>query len=127
MGRLLRSRLGRPSPFAMAIHELATNAIKYGALSTPTGRVAISWEKEGWPSEMLRLRWSESGGPLLQGAPEKRGFGTRVLNGTVRGQLGGVVSLAWNTSGLVCEVEVPLRPKLELAEMAPRAGRGRIT
>ncbi|WP_052213727.1 PAS domain S-box protein [Belnapia sp. F-4-1] len=105
-------------PFAMAIHELATNAIKYGGLSTPTGRIAITWEKEGWPTEVLRFRWAESGGPLLEGNPERRGFGTRVLDGTVRRQLGGTVSLAWETSGLVCEIEVPLLPIPKMVKLA---------
>jgi two-component sensor histidine kinase len=109
---------GAAQPLAMAIHELATNAIKYGALSTPTGCIAIHWEKAGWPSEMLRLHWVERGGPRLEAVPERRGFGTRVLDKTVRGQLGGTVSLAWNASGLVCELEMPLRPKSEIIKVA---------
>lgn len=109
---------GAAQPLAMSIHELATNAIKYGALSTSTGVIAIRWEKAGSPSEMVRLRWVESGGPLLNGVPERRGFGTRVLDRTVRGQLGGTVSLAWNSSGLVCEIEVPLRPRSQTVSSA---------
>jgi len=82
--------------------------VKHGALSEASGRVGITWELDGGPAGRLRLRWSEEGGPPVQGAPGWRGFGTRLLEGAVRGQLGGGVSLAWKASGLVCEVEVPL-------------------
>jgi two-component sensor histidine kinase len=74
----------------------------------PTGRVAVSWWLEGGPSGTLRLRWAEAGGPPVAGPPRRRGFGSRVLEGTVRGQLGGTVSLAWDAAGLVCGIEVPL-------------------
>lgn len=97
-------------PLAMAVHELATNAVKYGALSVANGCVSVSWAIERKPGEsvFLRLRWAEVGGPPLVGAPARRGFGGRVLDGTVRVQLGGKISLAWEPPGLVCEIEVPL-------------------
>jgi PAS domain S-box-containing protein len=95
-------------PLAMAFHELATNAVKYGALSAPSGRIAVSWEVKGGAEPMLRLRWAESGGPPVAAPPARRGFGTRVLEGTVRGQLGGEVLVAWEPAGLECEFEVPL-------------------
>jgi len=102
---------GAAQPMAMAVHELATNALKYGALSAAAGRLAVSWYvargEDGVP--LLQLRWVESGGPPIAHSPTRRGFGSRVLEGTLRGQLGGKVSLAWEASGLVCEVEVPLR------------------
>jgi two-component sensor histidine kinase len=56
---------------------------------------------------MLCLRWREAGGPPVLGAPTRRGFGTRVLDSTIRGQLGGWVRSSWEASGLVCEIEVP--------------------
>ncbi len=99
---------GAAQPFAMAVHELCTNAVKYGALSVQSGRVGITWELDGGPAGRLRFRWAEEGGPPVEKAPERGGFGTRVLDGTVRGQLGGAVSLAWEASGLVCEIEIPL-------------------
>jgi len=117
-GPAVRLPAGAAQPLGMAIHELATNAMKYGGLSTPAGRVAISWTTEGWPTPMLRLHWVESGGPPIGGPPERRGFGTRVLDGTVRGQLQGTVSLTWNTLGLLCEIKVPLKPGPELAGRA---------
>lgn len=102
---------GAAQPVAMAVHELATNALKYGALSLSGGRLRVSWNvgrmSNGVP--LLRLRWAETGGPQVSGAPHRQGFGSRVLEGTLRQQLGGQVSLAWETSGLVCDVSVPLR------------------
>jgi PAS domain S-box-containing protein len=93
-------------PLAMALHELTTNAVKYGALSVPAGRLAIRWHLE--PGPRLRLRWAESGGPPIGGPPRRNGFGSRVLTGTVRGQLHGSVLLHWRPSGLICDMEVPL-------------------
>jgi PAS domain S-box-containing protein len=95
-------------PLAMALHELATNAVKYGALSTTSGRVAVSWCVDSAAEPVLKLRWAETGGPPVTAPPVRRGFGSRVLEGTVRGQLGGAVSFTWKVTGLVCEMEVPL-------------------
>ncbi len=97
---------GAAQPLAMAAHELATNAVKYGALSVPGGRVAVDWiVAEG---ARLVLRWTESGGPAIATEPARRGFGSRVLDGTIRGQLGGDVAKRWPGSGLVCTLQVPL-------------------
>ena len=106
---------GAAQPLSMAIHELATNAVKYGALSAPAGRLSISWRVDGDTGGVLRLRWSETGGPPPEGPPAKRGFGSRVLDGTLRGQLGGGVSMEWGPGGLSCEIGVPL-------DRAERAG-----
>jgi PAS domain S-box-containing protein len=97
-------------PLAMVLHELATNAAKYGALSTPEGKVEVTWRagRRAGENAMLRLRWSERGGPALTGAPARRGFGSRVIEATVRGQLGGSVERRWEAIGLVCEIAVPL-------------------
>lgn len=100
---------GAAQPLAMAIHELATNAIKHGALSMPAGRVTVAWGLDAAPAGKLRLRWDERGGPPVEGVPARRGFGTRVLEATVRDQLGGVLTLTWESSGLVCNIETPLR------------------
>jgi two-component sensor histidine kinase len=106
-------------PLAMAMHELATNAVKHGALSVPTGCVRVSWGLEGGPPGTLRLRWAEAGGPAVPGPPDRRGFGSRVLEGTVRKQLSGTLSLAWEPTGLVCDIEVPLARKAASAEAMP--------
>ncbi|MFC7739164.1 PAS domain S-box protein [Roseomonas sp. GCM10028921] len=108
---------GAAQPMAMAIHELATNAVKYGALSVVAGRLSVSWHL-AWRSDrvpLLRLRWAEIGGPPVVGTPERRGFGSRVLDGTLRSQLSGQVSLVWETTGLICDVEVPLVTGVEKA------------
>lgn len=99
---------GAAQPLSMAIHELATNAVKYGALSAPAGRLSISWRVDRASGDVLRLRWVEAGGPAPEGPPAKRGFGSRVLEGTLRGQLGGAVSMEWGAGGLACGIEVPL-------------------
>lgn len=91
---------------AMAVHELATNAVKHGALSVAAGRIAARWSRE--PGGPLRLAWSEAGGPTLTGRPARLGFGSRVLDATIRHQLGGEVALRWEEGGLVCEMTVPL-------------------
>lgn len=102
---------GTAQPLAMAAHELATNAAEHGALSVPEGRVSVSWRFNGAaaPPSVLRLRWAEAGGLSIAGAPGRRGFGSRVFDGMVRVQLGGIVALTWARAGLVCELEVPLR------------------
>jgi two-component sensor histidine kinase len=98
-------------PMAMVLHELATNAVKHGALSVPAGRVSVSWRVEPGPPRLLQLRWSEAGGPAVSGPPERRGFGSRVLDATVRHQLGGRVRSTWEAAGLVHEIELPLEPR----------------
>ncbi len=93
-------------PLSMALHELATNAVKYGALSAAEGRVSITWTLDG-AAGLLRLRWAETGGPALAGAPPRRGFGSRVLEATIRDQLGGWVKRDWSGRGLVCHIALP--------------------
>jgi len=89
---------------AMALHELATNAAKYGALSAPQGRVAIDW---AWAADgRFCLRWTETGGPAVH-APARRGFGARLIDQVARQQLGGEARLDWRVDGLVCELIVP--------------------
>lgn len=91
---------------AMILHELATNAAKYGALSTPTGRIAITWS---WDDDgQFALEWTETGGPAVR-QPPRRGFGTALVETTVTGQLGGTVSFDWTARGLVCRMRIPRR------------------
>jgi PAS domain S-box-containing protein len=87
---------------AVAVHELTTNAAKYGALSVPEGRVEIAWShKAGQP---LVLRWTEAGGPAVK-PPTRQGFGTRVMEAMVQSQLNGKIRFDWRSEGLVCEIE----------------------
>jgi PAS domain S-box-containing protein len=92
---------------SMLVHELATNATKHGALSVPNGHVSVSWRLDRTAGK-LRMKWEESGGPPIADEPARRGFGTRVIETTVRNQLGGTLSRTWVATGLVCEIEVPL-------------------
>jgi two-component sensor histidine kinase len=99
---------GAAQPFSMALHELATNATKYGALSSAVGQLSVEWQVVRVPNDVLRLRWTETGGPPLEGPPAREGFGSRVLDRTLRHQLGGSASRTWNSTGLVCDIEMPL-------------------
>jgi PAS domain S-box-containing protein len=89
---------------AISLHELATNAAKYGSLSAADGRVEISWSLT---ADGLTLRWIESGGPPVIAPPTHRGFGTRVMENMI-GQLKGEVRFDWRDQGLTCEIALPL-------------------
>jgi PAS domain S-box-containing protein len=89
---------------AMALHELATNAAKYGALSVPHGSVTVDWSTQA--DGRLALRWSETGGPPVQ-PPTYRGFGTKVIEQSICGQLKGEAHVSWHPAGLVCRLIVP--------------------
>jgi len=82
---------------AFVLHELATNAAKYGALSVAGGRVDIQWGIEG---EYLKLDWSEHDGPAIETSPLKVGFGTRLAHMSAKGQLGGSIVFDWMRSGV---------------------------
>jgi PAS domain S-box-containing protein len=93
-------------PLAMGLHELCTNASKYGALSSPTGRVAIEWQLSAL-ADRVQLRWIERDGPVVQ-PPASSGFGTRLLERGLAHQLRADVKLAYPPAGLVCDIEFPL-------------------
>jgi PAS domain S-box-containing protein len=88
---------------ALALHELATNAAKYGALSVDPGYVELTWQTE--PGK-LELVWTESGGPQI-GPPDRRGYGSRAIVAGIERQLGGLVNFDWQASGLRCTLCVP--------------------
>ena len=100
-------------PLSMAVHELATNAVKHGALSTPGGTVRVTWSVTHGTGRGLELRWQESGGPAIGVAPSRRGFGSRVLQTTVQDQLGGCLVQEWAEGGLDCRMDVPLPDRAE--------------
>jgi two-component sensor histidine kinase/CheY-like chemotaxis protein len=91
-------------PLTMVLHELATNAMKYGALSRLGGRVTIAggWEEGG----AFWLSWSEAGGPPLDGAPDCTGFGSYLIRATVERQLHGTVEFRWEGEGLCCRITI---------------------
>lgn len=94
-------------PLAMVLHELATNAAKHGAASCLEGRVTLRWAIEGTDTRTVRLEWIERGGPRVDEAPARRGFGSRMLDAIVRGQLGGTLALQWAAAGLECRIILP--------------------
>lgn len=99
---------------SMALHELATNAVKYGALSTDEGRVEVAWETtpaspSGGSSSRLRLVWREYGGPPVR-APERQGFGRRLIERGLASEVGGSARIAFEPTGVVCTFEAPLAP-----------------
>lgn len=88
---------------AMVVHELATNSVKYGALSSAEGSLDVSSQTEG---EYLYLIWAESGGPSISARPQLTGFGSRLVARSVANQLGGELSYDWQESGLVVTIQM---------------------
>ena len=93
---------------AMALHELCTNAVKYGALSNADGRVTVDWYRKDGARQSLEIRWIESGGPPVI-APERRGFGSLLLERTLAQDLEGQVKIAFEADGVVCSILAPLK------------------
>jgi two-component sensor histidine kinase/DNA-binding response OmpR family regulator len=104
---------------ALALHELATNAAKYGALSSTFGRVRLSWELG---ANCLDLQWIESGGPAVQ-PPSSEGYGTRVIGASVERQLDGSATFDWHLDGLRFTMSIPLGEKTKQEKSAPSEAR----
>jgi two-component sensor histidine kinase len=110
---------------AMVLQELVTNAVKYGALSHPHGRVSVSWEHR--PSHdvagRLAIAWRETGGPPPE-TPSKSSYGTNLIRGLIPHELGGAVDLAFPSEGVCCNIEIPIRSanaNVTVAEELPMA------
>jgi len=112
-GREARARIEGPhlilepntaQPIAMTLHELATNAAKYGALSVAKGRVEVTWSRS--IGGTLALRWTERGGPPVS-RPTRQGFGSRVTEQMIK-SLNGKIRLDWRAEGLTCKITVPM-------------------
>lgn len=113
---MLRSQTA--TSLTLGLHELATNALKYGALSVPTGRVEIRWSLE--PSErgkVLQLVWRERGGPLVR-RPGRRGFGTRMIEGSLAHELGAAVSIEFNPEGVLVHLTAELVEGATITKLA---------
>lgn len=91
----------------MIFHELATNAAKYGALSTPDGRVFVDWTIANQTSRILTVTWRETGGPAVE-APTRKGFGSRLIERNVRHDLAGDAKLSYASNGFSAELSIPL-------------------
>jgi two-component sensor histidine kinase len=95
---------GTTQSLGLALHELATNAAKYGGWSTPEGKVRIEWTKT---AGKLTIVWSERGGPAPQAAPTRTGFGSSLIEMMVERNLGGAVTREYRDTGLVCTITLP--------------------
>lgn len=97
---------------AMALHELVTNAVKYGALSSPNGHVSVKWNRQpaDGASTRVKIEWRENGGPPVA-PPAKSGYGTSLIREMIPHELGGAVDLAFVTEGVCCEIDVPLEQR----------------
>ena len=93
---------------SMALHELCTNAAKYGALSVEGGRVEIVWSVvEGGGEDRLHMTWTETGGPPVT-SPDKKGFGSRLIEYGLAAELGGAVEIAFEPTGVICTIDASL-------------------
>jgi NO-binding membrane sensor protein with MHYT domain/two-component sensor histidine kinase len=108
---------------AMVLHELVTNAAKYGALSTPRGRVCVDWgcRSNDHSQAMLAIRWQETGGPPVR-APVRRGYGTSVISDLIPYELGGSVDISYETCGVCCRIEFPLEQANGIDRPTPLSG-----
>jgi two-component sensor histidine kinase len=93
----------------MALHELATNAAKYGALSTAGGQVSITSRVDDGSVPYLRIAWDEHGGPAVR-TPDRRGFGMRLIEEALIYEADGRVALRFPGQGFCCEIEIPVPP-----------------
>jgi two-component sensor histidine kinase len=97
----------------MVVHELSTNTVKYGALSSEDGRIDIAWEIQGSSAEpVFSIRWTERDGPSIL-APTHRGFGTTVITKMVEMSLDGETVLDYSSAGLIWKLACPLRNVVE--------------
>lgn len=116
-GPNLRLRPGAAEIVALAIHELTVNAVEHGALMIPHGRIAITWSVEPpAPGGRLTFVWTESGLETLSPEPARRGFGTEVLERSLRYELKAETDLAYEPDGLRCTITLPLPPQITVLE-----------
>jgi two-component sensor histidine kinase len=117
-GPRLRLKAASAQAIGLALHELATNAGKYGALSTDTGRVDVRWGADG---DTFTMSWTERDGPPVS-APKRRGFGTIVMEAMAERSVGGVVDLDYAPSGLTWRLTCPAANALEPWEREQNSG-----
>jgi two-component sensor histidine kinase len=111
----LRLRPAAAQSLALVLHELATNAAKYGALSVNRGSICVEWRRHSDEAgAFLEIRWVEKGGPN-PGKPEMSGFGSKIIHASIDRQLRGRVTKEWHEDGLRCTIRIPA------AEVVPNA------
>jgi PAS domain S-box-containing protein len=107
---------------AMALHELTTNAAKYGALSVPAGLIDVRWHIEGRDTQpaLLRIEWIERNGPPVA-VPTRQGFGSRFIEGSVASELQGTATLDYDAAGFRCTMNIPLDSAIPDVDTAGQA------
>ncbi|MBB3018624.1 PAS domain S-box-containing protein [Microvirga lupini] len=122
-GPQLRLQPKAAETLALTFHELTTNAVKYGALSTKQGRIRVAWAFEGIEDgDRLVIRWVERGAPLSGQEPRRRGFGTELIERTLAYDLDGEAMLTFGPDGVRCTISLPATPDIIL-EGRPRTTR----
>ncbi len=108
-GDAVRLKPQQALSLGLAFHELATNAIKYGALSSPQGQLSITWnlKTDAAGERQLLIHWHEQGGPPVA-KPKRQGFGTRLIDRSIVHELGGLIEVDYASTGLECRIKVPL-------------------
>jgi two-component sensor histidine kinase len=96
----------------MVVHELATNAAKYGALSTSAGRLQVRWKRE---DDWVQVEWAELDGPVT-GTPTLSGFGSKIMRASIERQLHGSLVQDWRPEGLQCTIRISTREALGSSE-----------
>jgi two-component system CheB/CheR fusion protein len=110
---------------ALAVHELASNAAKYGSLSVAGGQLAVSWALGDAHERVLRFVWAETGGPRIEAPPTQRGFGTTLIERALTYEFDAVVDRAFLPNGLRCTIDLPLTTDIgELRPSSFPAGNG---
>lgn len=119
-GPQVRLKAKAAETMGLAMHELATNAVKYGALSREGGRIAVTWAvEEGRGAPLLRFRWAESGVSDAVAGPRRRGFGTELIERTLRYELGATAAIDFAAEGLRCTIDLPLTERIAVLGEAP--------
>jgi two-component system CheB/CheR fusion protein len=123
-GPRVRLRAKAADSIGLAIHELATNAIKYGALSRDGGHIDVTWRIKGVDGDRrLRLEWRESGVRVAAVAPRRRGFGSELIERTLRYELDAETELEFTPGGVHCMIEVPLNERTASMDVSQRLDR----
>lgn len=119
-GERVRLKASTAVAVAMALHELATNAAKYGALTGEEGHVDILWHLDGEGEDRrLKLFWTESGGPPVT-KPTHKGFGSRMIERALAAELRGTVEVAYESSGVICTIDAPMPSGEEIGQFGDR-------
>jgi two-component sensor histidine kinase len=124
-GPAVRLHVKGAESLALTVHELATNSLKFGALATPNGHLAVTWAVTEGQLSRLRITWIESGTSIASVAPRRRGFGQELIECTLPYELGAQTRLIFSPGGVVCEIDLPLAAcAIDMKPRVPQAAHG---